>query len=135
MSFTRTKTDACNYNQELEGNVSYISYLLDPVKFDSCKKCRPELGLLGATNVSHIGGNMVDLESNLFGIDRDNSRCPMTKYIPRGDQKVKGTQFIKPVCRPELDTRPKHLKACQMFDYAPYTPHPPQMNRFKCGAQ
>ena len=135
MSFTRTKTDPCNYSQELEGNVSYVSYLLDSVKYDSCNKCRPELGLVGGTAVSHVSGNLVDLESNLFGIDRDASRCPSTKYTPRADQIVQGSQFIKPVCRPSIDTTMKHLKPCQMFDYAPYTPHPPPMNLFKCGQQ
>lgn len=133
MSFTRTKTDQCHYAQELEENVSYVSYLLDPVKFDNCNKCRPELGIVGGTAVSHVSGNLVDLESNLFGIDRDASRCPMTKYIPRSDNVVKGSEFIKPVCRPEIKTNQKHLRACQLFD-TPSIPHPPPMNLFKCSS-
>lgn len=135
MSFTRTKTDTCNYKQELEGNVSYISYLLDPVKYENCNKCRMELGVVGGTNVSHIRGNLVDLESNLFGIDRDNSRCPVTRYIPRSDNKLKGSDFIKPVERPELNTNMMHLNGCQMVNYEPSTPHPPPMDLFKCGSR
>jgi hypothetical protein len=132
MSFTRTKTDICNYKNELEENVSYISYLLDPIKFDHCDKCRPQLGIVGGTAVSHIQGNLVDLESNLFGIDRDASRCVQTKYLPQGDNKLKGSCYIKPVERPIINTDMSHLRGCQLIDYAPYTPYPPQMNRFKC---
>jgi hypothetical protein len=132
MSFNRTKTDSCNYKQELEESVSYVSYLLDPIKFENCNKCRHELGLVGGTAVSHIQGNLVDLESNLFGIDRDNSRCPITRYIPPNDHTLQGTNFIKPVCRPELNTNMQHLESCQLISYAPYTPHPPPMNLSKC---
>ena len=133
MSFTRTFTDQCAYKKTLEENVSYISYLLDPVRFDNCNKCRPELGLVGGTAVSHINGNLVDLESSLFGIDRDLSRCPVTRFIPNNSE-VKGTTLFKPVCRPVIDTRDMtHLKSCQMFDYQPSTPTPPPMNLFKCG--
>jgi hypothetical protein len=135
MSFTRTKTDTCNYKQELEGNVSYISYLLDPVKFDHCDKCRMQVGTVGGTNSSHIRGNLVDLESNLFGIDRDASRCPVTRYIPPADNKLKGSCFIKPVERPVIDTRLVHLNGCQLIDYSPSTPYPPPMDRFRCGSK
>lgn len=132
MSFTRTKTDTCNYKQELEGNVSYVSYLLDPIKFDNCNKCRNELGLVGGTNVSQVRGNLVDLESNLFGIDRDASRCAVTRYTPQGDDKLKGSSFIKPVDRPVIDTNLVHLQSCQMFPYAPSAQQPPAMNLFSC---
>lgn len=135
MSFTRTKTDTCNYKQELEGSVSYISYLLDPIKYDHCDKCRMQLGLVGGANVSHVRGNLVDLESNLFGIDRDSSRCPVTRYIPPEDNNLKGTKLYKPVDRPVVDTNMNHLRSCQMFDYMPSTPHPPPMNLFKCGME
>lgn len=132
MSFTRTKTDICNYNQELEENVSYVSYLLDPVKFHNCNKCRPELGFVGGTNVSHVTGNLIDLESDIKGIDRDASRCPQTRYLPRNDGIVQGTTMYKPVCRPEVAANMRHLPACQPFNYGP-VPHPPPMNLFKCG--
>jgi hypothetical protein len=87
---------------------------------------------VGGTNVSHARGNLVDLESNLFGIDRDASRCAVTRYIPRSDDKIQGTEYIKQVNRPVIDTSLQHLKSCQMFDYAPSVPHPPPMNQFKC---
>ena len=132
MSFTRTEYDSCNYKQELSENVSYISYLLDPIKFNHCNTCQHQLGLVGGTNVSQINGNLVDLESNLFGIDRDLSRCAITKYIPRSDNKLRGVDYIKPVERPELDVTKKHLRPCQFWPYEPATPHPPPMNLFKC---
>lgn len=132
MSFTRTFTDPCAYKKTLEENVSYASYTLDPIRYDNCNKCRPELGIVGGTAVSHVGGNLVDLESNLFGIDRDLSRCPSSRFVPRSDDKVQGTTIYRDSCRPVIDTHKTHLKACQMFDYAPSTPHPPSMDLFKC---
>ena len=134
MSFTRTKTDNCSYQADLRENVSYAPYNFDTSKYANCQQCIPELGLVGGTAVSHVSGNLVDLESALFGIDRDLSRCPETRYLPRGDDKIQGSCFIKPVQRPVIDTTMKHLPACQMWDYQPSVPHPPAMSLFKCGA-
>ena len=135
MSFTRTFTDPCAYKKTLEENVSYASYMLDPIRYDNCNKCRHELGIVGGTAVSHVKGNLIDLESNLFGIDRDLSRCPSSRFVPRGDQQVQGTTLYRDSCRPVVDTHMKHLSSCQMFDYAPFTPQPPPLDLFKCGKQ
>ena len=31
-------------------------------RFENCNKCRIEFGVVGGTNVSHVNGNLVDLE-------------------------------------------------------------------------
>lgn len=57
-------------------------YMLIPEKFYHPAISRNALGLVGGNEVSVISGNMVDLESDLFGITRDLSRCPSRKYYP-----------------------------------------------------
>lgn len=134
MSWTRAHTDSCNYKQTLTENVSQLSYLLDPVKFEHCGKCRNELGLVGGTSVGVPKGNMVDLENNLFGIDRPSTRCPSYKYLPSEDATVQGKEYIKPVQHPEIDTTMLQLKPCQ-FASLPGVPHPPLMQGSSCAMQ
>jgi hypothetical protein len=131
MSFNRLSYDDCSYKAELSESVSYLSYMLDPVRYEHCNKCRPESGVVGGTAVSHSKGNMVDLENSLFGIDRPNTHCPSFKWTPRSDGKVQGKEYIKPVCHPPVDTNMMHLKPCQFHDTLS-TPQPPPMNLFKC---
>ena len=132
MSWTRVHTDSCNYKQSLSENVSQLSYLLDPIKFEHCSKCRHELGIVGGTAVGVPNGNMVDLENNLMGIDRPNTRCPSYKYVPSETAIVQGKEYIKPVDHPSVDTTMKQLRPCQMFSYHD-TPQPPLVSTSSCG--
>jgi hypothetical protein len=131
MSFTRLQYDVCNYKQELGDNVTVLGYLLDPVKYNHCTPCRSELGLVGGNNVSQSKGNLVDLENDLFGINRGQSRCATTRFIPRNDNKVQGNDLYKETNFPVVDTTPQHLKSCQFFDLMS-TPAEPTMKPFTC---
>lgn len=131
MSFTRLQYDTCTYKQELGDNVSVLGYLLDPVKYNHCSPCRSELGLVGGNNTSQAKGNLVDLENDLFGINRGQSRCAMTRFVPRDDDKVKGFDLYKDIKYPEVDTSLKHLRSCQFFDL-PSVPQPPKQKPFTC---
>jgi hypothetical protein len=132
MSFNRLSYDNCSYKQELTESVSYLSYLLDPVKFNNCNKCRPELGIVGGTNVSTPIGNLVDLENNLFGIDRPQTHCPSYKYLPSQNEYVQGKEYIKPVCHPKINTEAsKHLQSCQFYDTL-QVPQPYALDLYKC---
>jgi hypothetical protein len=133
MSFNRLSYDSCSYKQELVENVSQLSYLLDPVKFEHCQKCRHELGLVGGTNVGVPNGNMVDLENELFGINRPNTHCPAYKFTPRSDGILQGKEYIKPVEHPTVDSSMRQLRPCQMISYHE-VPQPPPVNVFSCGA-
>jgi len=134
MSFNRLSYDDCAYKSELNENVSYLGYMLDPVRYEHCNKCAPQIGVVGGTAVSHVKGNLVDLENNLFGIDRPNTHCPAYKWIPSSDGSVQGKEYIKPQCHPKIDTSKVHLKSCQFADTLS-TPHPPPLNLFKCPAR
>lgn len=126
--------DPCAYSETLQQSVSPMSYMLDPVKYEHCNKCRIELGVVGGTAVSHINGNLVDLENNLLGIDRPASQpmCTGFQYRPTPPgQPIQGAEFIKPVQHPTIDTRLRHLPACQLSSY-PAIPAPPPMKPFSC---
>lgn len=59
-----------------------FSYTQMPVKFENPNKCRNALGLVGGSEVSNISGSIVDLESDLMGITRVQSKCIARKYLP-----------------------------------------------------
>lgn len=131
MSFNRLKYDTCSYKSDLNESVSYLSYILDPIRYDNCSKCRPELGIVSGTNVSNIKGNLVDLENNLFGIDRPNTKCPSYKYLPQCDKYISGKEYIKPVIHPKIDTTNLHLPSCQFYPTLE-VPQVPALNLHKC---
>jgi hypothetical protein len=77
---------------------------------------RHMLGLVGGNDATLIQGNMVDLESDLRGINLPNTFTPSQQYQPplRTDREIlrdnhKGTVRI--------DVRPVHLPTYQMMGY------------------
>ena len=131
MSFTKLTYDQCSYRNNLQDNVSQNSYMFDISKFVNCNKCRPENGIVGGTAVSHISGNLVDLESTLIGVDREASKCPVMKYLPRDDNTAIGADFYHQRPTNKVATDMKHLQPCQ-FTNQFEVPHPPPMNSYKC---
>ena len=123
--------DSCSYQTDLNQSVAPLSYILDPVRYENCQKCRPELGIVGGTAVSHINGNLVDLENDLRGQNRPATRCPSYQYVPPSGNVLQGKEYIKPVQHPAIDTSMKHLRACQMQQY-PSVPANPPFEQYRC---
>lgn len=117
MSFNRLAYDTCEYNQRLQQDISSLHFIMDPIKYEHKHKCRNEFGLLGGTNVSHIKGNMVDLENDLRGQNRPATNCAQYEYIPNNKNYVQGVEYLRPNHHPKVDTTPLHLPTCQMIDY------------------
>ena len=139
MSFNRLTYDTCAYKHSLAESVGTLSWVLDSSRFENCNKCRVEFGVVGGTNVSHVNGNLVDLETDLRGSTRLASKCPTLKYqnpCPAGDMTTCQPQQIVIKGNPSnrgsvIDTSPQHLRSCQMFRYKP-TPLPEPMEPVKC---
>jgi hypothetical protein len=139
MSFNRLKYDTCAYKHELSESVGTLNWILDPNRFENCNKCRMEFGLVGGTNVSHISGNLVDLESDLMGTTRLNTKCPTLQYLnpcPTGDMNTCQPRQILIRSTPNtqgrvIDTTPRHLSSCQMIRYKP-VPLPAPMEPVRC---
>lgn len=121
MSSNRLIYDNCAYAKKIDESTSPLNYVLNPMKYENCKKCRNELGLVGGTAVSHIKGNMVDLENDLRGSTRLNSLCPSKKFpnatYKDGDRSnivISGKSCGKLTT---VNTDMVHLPACQMIQY------------------
>jgi hypothetical protein len=138
MAFTHLKYDTCAYKQFLAESVGEFAYIVDPCRYENQNKKRMSFGVVGGNDVSIIKGPMIDLESDLFGIDRKLSRCDTLKYInpcPTGDMNT---------CRPRqvimrgnpsnhgrvIDVTPMHLPEAQMFSFKPIQIDPYMGNRF-----
>lgn len=120
MANTRTSWDACTYEEKLALSSGSLGYTLSPLPMANPNQCRHELGLVGGTAVSHVRGNLVDLESDLRGQTRIIG-CDQRKYQPQQGR------FITNDKTAPIDTRMNHLGACQMYP-VPSVPQPPPVD-------
>lgn len=125
MSFNRLDYDPVTYARVLQQNANTLSYMLDPMMYENKNKCRHELGILAAAPVSHIKGNLVDLESDLRGQTRLLSRCAEQQYHPQEGRYIKNDKT------PPIDTTRMDLPSCQMISYKS-VPLPPPMVLSQC---
>ena len=139
MSSNRLIYDTCAYKHELTQSVGPLEYVLNPMKYENCNKCRMELGLVGGSAVSHVKGNLVDLETDLLGITRKASLCPSQKFTSAcavgnmancqpGNITIMGDHCGQ---KRVIDTTPIHLKSCNMVRYKP-TSMPPKPDYSNC---
>jgi len=112
MSFNKLSYDNCTYNRHLKENISVLSFYLSPYRFEHKDKCRHQLGLVGGTDVSHVSGNLVDLESDLRGQTRFLSKCDKNAYKPVSP----GSDILNDKTAP-ISTQLNHLPSCQMISY------------------
>jgi hypothetical protein len=100
-----------------------FAYTQIPQKFEHPQKCRNALGLVGGSEVSNISGNMVDLESELLGITRSQSKCISRQYKPACPLGGAGCPDYPPTLeytnkstgdKVAIDTKPLNLPTCQM---------------------
>lgn len=112
MSFNRLSYDHCRYSRELNENTNVLQYIINPLRFEHPNKCRPELGIVGGANVSLVKGNVIDMESELFGITRNLSKCAISQVKPLEQSPIILNDKTKPI-----DTRKLHLRKCQLFGY------------------
>jgi hypothetical protein len=126
MSFNHLTYDSCTYARNLKENVSILGYILSPFRYEHNSKCRHELGLIGGTSVSHVKGNLVDLESDLRGQTRYITQCTSKQWQP-----LKPGQQIINDKTPPIDTTRLHLKGCQMLSYREI-PIPKGVNYDRC---
>ena len=85
------------------------------------------LGLVGGNEVSLIKGNMVDLESDLRGINLPNTFCPSRQYQPlQRDQKEIVRDNTKIAVK--IDVQSVHLPVYQMIAYPAVMAPAPMVN-------
>ena len=131
MAFTSLKYDNCATRKYLDQSTSELDYLLDPIRYENCNKCRMEFGIIAGTDVSQISGNLVELENDLYGLNRSESLCPSKKFQPTKDNKILYDTGRGCSEKRTIDTSMIHLPSCQMIDYKP-TPLPPPLVVSQC---
>jgi hypothetical protein len=77
MSFNRLKYDNCAYSKEIEESTSPLEYYLFRGKYENCKQCP-----IGSHTNNLEFGSKTNVESELFGLNRQESKCPDKKYNP-----------------------------------------------------
>jgi hypothetical protein len=102
-------------------------YTMIPDKFYHEKPCRNALGLVGGNEVSIVTASpMVDVESDLYGITRPNTRCNAKQYKPECalggggcPDWPSGISYTNKADNEKrfIATRPTHLQTCQMNSY------------------
>jgi hypothetical protein len=126
MSFTKLKYDNCAYLSELNQSVSTSEWVLDGNRFENKDKCFNQFGLVGGSTVSHAKGNLIDVESDLMGTTRLNSKCPTVKYLnpcPNASSinECQPKQIVIPQTPNQqgriVPLNPVHLRQCQMVAY------------------
>jgi len=119
MSSNRLSYDTCAYKERIGRSIAPINHILDQSRYEHSSKCRHELGLVGEPTVymKSIEGGMVDLESDLRGITRQNTQCPSYKYLPQKVNTITRKNVL--TCAPilNLNTNQPKLESCQMINY------------------
>lgn len=87
-SFTRTTSDACAIDAKNNESVGPFNWATDKGIKENKESC-----FLGTAPFSHnpfksIPENVIDYESDLKGLTRDNSKCSTHKYNPQTSQKI-----------------------------------------------
>jgi len=125
MSWNRSRYDQCAYQKEISQSTSPFQWAMDTTKFYNCHDCRAKLGLVAGNNVSVTKNNMVDVESDLFGITRQSSLCPERKFIPHCHQcsEMSGIPCKGEACQNVNSLQ--HLPECQnsIVEYGPRINH------------
>lgn len=88
MSSNRLIYDKCAYATEIKESTGSLQYNLFRGKYENSKQC--EVG--NHTNILPFGSR-ADVESELYGLNRINTKCPSLKYDPK-------KQYNNPVFSP-----------------------------------
>ena len=125
MSFNRPKYDTCSYKQDLQSSVDTLAHILSPYRYEHKDKCIHEFGFVGGTAVSHIQGNLVDLDSELRGQTRIITKCNNNQYKPSENGIVNNDKTTP------INTNMTHLPTCQAIMYRS-VPLPPPIKINNC---
>jgi hypothetical protein len=90
----RLKFDAGTYEKELQQSVAPLVHNLNPNKFERCRQVRPsQPGMIARQGVSvAYNRHLTDVESDLLGLTRRNSKDPNQLYKPHCPQ-AKNTMY------------------------------------------
>jgi hypothetical protein len=113
MSFNRLPYDICSYEHTLAESIGPGAYFLNtpPNACEPCHTTDPYIRLQSHGANVNKKNNLIDIDSELIGITRNNTGCPEKKYIPNpiGNNCRDG---VDKVCINLSDNRPIETKNC-----------------------
>ena len=87
-SLTRGIYDDCAYKRRLHESTSPLLYNINPIAYESCKKCHMAYpgftGQMGGQGFG-IGPDRIDIDTDLRGQTRLLTNCPSHKYNPHAN--------------------------------------------------
>ena len=121
MSFNNLIYDKCATEQRLRTSVAPGNYNMYAGQFVNNARCRPPFGAFADYGVSQYNGNIVDLESNLLGIDRRASLCNANQF-QANDPRFSSSNLINARTCPNMFERPAPVKAPKFAMPPPTSP-------------
>lgn len=121
MTLNSLRYDPATYSEFLAQSTSPLTYLLNPIKFENCHKCSPQLGITGGPDVSIDTKNLVDVESELMGRTRVLSKASCGLYQPtcKSGKKCRNAHPGIPYDCDECQPQKRHVRECSMIPYPP----------------
>lgn len=108
MSSTNLIYDECASQQYYKQSTEQGNYQLYSGKFINQKDCRINFGIVAGNDVSLYKNNLVDLESDMRGLTRQNSKCSSVFQPTHLEIPFYNNGHIL-----------RHKKECEMFCYRP----------------
>ncbi len=142
MSHTRQISDDYAFRNYVSTNDYIVDYMLYAGRLNNCSPCRNALGTVGGNNVSISRGNLVHVESELYGITRNLSRSPQLKYHPESPEIIQGRAQPSGFSfntrgsnqQERVDLTPSHLPTCQLYDIPRFPGVSPKFPQPSCPA-
>jgi hypothetical protein len=122
MSFTNSKYDGCAYQKDLSQSTGVLEHVIEKNRFINANACRVEhQGILQGNPVTTQSFNakntQVDIENDLFGLNRQLTRCPdnKNKFCKQADKKCDVKDTHKTCPAPLINYKPKvNFRQCDV---------------------
>jgi len=89
MNFSRLNYDTCTYQHNLKQSVDVGNYMIGmpQINCNACFPLDPQKGTIGYSPTVIPREKLIDIDSELMGINRKATNCPTSKFLP-GDTSV-----------------------------------------------
>lgn len=112
MSFTKTKYDSCQNQQQQQSNKSIFNYVLDNSMYINKNECNNYTAPFLTYIPTGVSSRSIDIENDLKGISRINTKCINCKYIPENIPESMQNN-ASPTNEKMLDIYPNNKKECE----------------------
>ena len=85
MSFNRLNYDTCEYKQTIAESIGPGDYMVNkpPISCEPCYPFPPSIRLQHSGDSVDMNQYMIDIDSEMLGLNRKASKCPSKKFLPK----------------------------------------------------